>query len=97
MGSDVGRSQNTTETTTKATEKDIEFKSEKSLGDSGFNPQKFFEKRICTIKDVSLFTGYSIGTLYNLTSQDLIPHRKKRGRLFFVPTEILNWIDEGDI
>lgn len=78
MGSDVGRSQNTTETTTKATEKDIEFKSVKSLGDSGFDAQKFFEKRICTINDVSLFTGYSIGTLYNLTSQDLIPHRKKR-------------------
>jgi predicted DNA-binding transcriptional regulator AlpA len=97
MGSDGGRSQDSTETTTKEALKDIEFKREKSLRNNVFNEQKFFEKRICTIKDVSLFTGYSVGTLYNLTSQDLIPHRKKRGRLFFVPTEILNWIDEGDI
>lgn len=97
MRSDGGRSQDSAETTTKAALKDIDFKIEKSLENSDFDSKTFFEKRICTIKDVSLFTGYSIGTLYNLTSQDLIPHRKKRGRLFFVPAEILNWIDEGDI
>ncbi len=49
------------------------------------------------IEDVSAFTGYSVGTLYNLTSRDLIPHRKKRGKLYFVPLEIQNWIDEGDM
>jgi len=60
------------------------------------NPSKFFENQIWQIEDVAKFTGFSVGTLYNLTSQDLIPHRKKRGRLFFVPFEILNWIDEGE-
>ncbi len=58
---------------------------------------KFFENQIWQIEDVAKFTGYSVGTLYNLTSQDLIPHRKKRGKLFFVPFEILNWIDEGGL
>ena len=38
-----------------------------------------FDKRIWTIKDVTLVTGYLVGTLYNLTSKGLIPHRKKRG------------------
>lgn len=58
---------------------------------------RIFENKIWFIQDVAKFTGFSVGTLYNLTSRNLIPHRKKRGRLFFVPVEILNWIDEGDI
>lgn len=56
----------------------------------------FFENRIWSVRDVSEYTGYAIGTLYNLASQDLIPHRKKRGRLFFIPLEIHNWIEEGN-
>jgi predicted DNA-binding transcriptional regulator AlpA len=56
--------------------------------------QKFFENRIWRIDDVASYTGYSLGTLYNLTSQNLIPYRKKRGRIFFVPIEIQNWIEE---
>jgi predicted DNA-binding transcriptional regulator AlpA len=49
------------------------------------------------IDGVAAFTGYSKRTLYNLTSRDLIPHRKKRGKLYFVPFEIQNWIEEGDL
>lgn len=49
------------------------------------------------IEDVAAYTGYSKGTLYNLTSQKIIPHRKKRGKLYFVPLEIQNWIEEGDL
>lgn len=49
------------------------------------------------IEDVAAYTGYSKRTLYNLTSRDLIPHRKKRGKLYFVPSEIQNWIEEGDL
>lgn len=56
--------------------------------------QKFFENRIWRIDDVARYTGYSLGTLYNLTSQNLIPHRKNRGRIFFIPLEIQNWIEE---
>jgi len=56
-----------------------------------------FEKKIWKINDVSKYTGFSVGTLYNMTSRNLIPHRKKRGRLFFLPFEIQNWIEEGDL
>ena len=58
-----------------------------------------FENKISfwKIEDVAEITGYSIGTLYNLTSKDLIPYRKKRGKLYFVPSEIKNWIEEGDL
>ncbi|MBO9668534.1 MAG: helix-turn-helix domain-containing protein [Bdellovibrio sp.] len=58
---------------------------------------KLFEKRIWLVRDVSEFTGYAVGTVYNLTSEDLIPHRKKRGKLYFIPLEIINWWEEGDL
>ena len=60
------------------------------------NSLSLFQNRIWQVEDVAKVTGYSIGTLYNLTSQNLIPHRKKRGKLYFIPVEIQNWIDEGD-
>ncbi|HEX7676319.1 MAG TPA: helix-turn-helix domain-containing protein [Bdellovibrio sp.] len=59
------------------------------------NGPSIFDKKIWFIEDVAEFTRYAIGTLYNLTSKNLIPHRKKRGKLYFVPLEIQNWIDEG--
>ena len=58
------------------------------------NNLKIFENRIWRIDDVAKYTGYSVGTVYNLTSQNLIPHKKKRGRIFFIPLEIQNWIEE---
>ena len=58
--------------------------------------QKFFENKIWSIRDTASYTGYAVGTLYNLVSQNLVPHRKKRGRLFFIPLEIQNWIEEGN-
>lgn len=61
------------------------------------NSPSFFQNRIWQIEEVAKFTGYSVSTLYNLTSRNLIPHRKKRGRLYFIPLEIQNWIDEGDM
>lgn len=60
------------------------------------NSFSLFENRIWQVEDVAKFTGYSVGSLYNLTSKNLIPHRKKRGKLYFIPVEIQNWIDEGD-
>lgn len=54
------------------------------------------ENKIWSIRDTADYTGYAVGTLYNLVSQNLVPHRKKRGRLFFIPLEIHNWIEEGN-
>lgn len=65
-------------------------------GRTGSQRTQLFENKIWSVEDVAAYTGYSIGTLYNLTSRDLIPHRKKRGKLYFIPLEIQNWIDEGD-
>jgi len=52
----------------------------------------FFNKLIWGIDEVCSFTRYSKGTIYNLVSEGDIPYRKKRGRLWFVPNEILKWI-----
>ncbi|MBX3040859.1 MAG: helix-turn-helix domain-containing protein, partial [Bdellovibrionaceae bacterium] len=65
---------------------------------SGHDPSLFLNRiDFWKIDDVATYTGYSKRTLYNLTSRDLIPHRKKRGKLYFVPFEIQNWIEEGDL
>ncbi|MFN8790069.1 MAG: helix-turn-helix domain-containing protein [Bdellovibrionales bacterium] len=62
------------------------------------NSLSFFQNlSVWQVGDVAKLTGYSVGTLYNLTSKNLIPHRKKRGKLYFIPVEIQNWIDEGDL
>jgi predicted DNA-binding transcriptional regulator AlpA len=55
---------------------------------------QLFKIRIWTIQDVALFTGFAVGTIYNKTSRREIPHRKRGKKLFFIPDEILNWIDE---
>lgn len=69
-----------------------------TMNDSGIQlsvHSQLFNKRIWSIKDVSIFTGLKIGTIYNRTSKGLIPFSKRGSRLFFNPNEILNWIDEG--
>jgi hypothetical protein len=53
-----------------------------------------FDKRIWTIKDVSLFTGFTVKSLYNMKD---LPRRKRGNRLFFIPEEIMDWIDTGGI
>lgn len=56
---------------------------------------ELFQKKIWNVDDVLAFTGLGYSTLMRYTSQKRIPHRK-RGRLFFIPQEIMNWIDEGE-
>ncbi len=76
--------------------KNNDFSNSLEKGENKGSPS-IFEKRIWNIQDVADYTRYSVGTLYNLTSQNLIPHIKKRGRLHFIPLDIQNWIEEGDI
>ncbi|MFY7992063.1 MAG: helix-turn-helix transcriptional regulator [Bacteriovoracaceae bacterium] len=56
------------------------------------NSKQLFENLIWGIDEVSQFTSYSKGTIYNLVSEGEIPFRKKRGRPWFIPSEILNWM-----
>lgn len=51
-----------------------------------------FEKQIWSIDEVSRFTSYSKGTIYNLVSEGDIPYRKRRGRLWFIPNEVCKWL-----
>lgn len=53
---------------------------------------QLFNNLIWDIDEVSRFTKYSKGTIYNLVSCGDIPYRKRRGRLWFVPSEVLNWL-----
>ncbi|MBF0297150.1 MAG: hypothetical protein HQK51_00390 [Oligoflexia bacterium] len=39
----------------------------------------------------------STGHICNLTSQMRIPHRKKGKLLYFIPSEINDWINEGNL
>lgn len=52
----------------------------------------FFDKLIWGIDEVARFTRYSKGTIYNLVSEGDIPYRKKRGRLWFIPSEVISWL-----
>ncbi len=55
-----------------------------------------FDKRIWRVRDVAKVIGCSEGHIYNLASRDEIPKVKKGKFLFFVPSEILDWILKGD-
>jgi len=66
------------------------------------NDIPLFNKKIWRISDVAEFLGVSEGHIYNLVSKSRktrrnnFPFRKKGKLLFFIPSEVLNWIDEGD-
>ena len=53
---------------------------------------RIFNKLIWVIDDVCRATTYKKGTIYNLVSSGSIPYRKRRGKLFFIPSEILAWV-----
>lgn len=77
---------------------DFQSESKDSSGISGYvDHQRLFDKKIWTKDDVSLFLGLSIGTIYNKTSKGEIPFKKCGNRLYFIPQDILNWIDEGGL
>jgi excisionase family DNA binding protein len=56
-----------------------------------------FEIQIWTTTDVATALDCSKGHIYNLVSLKMIPFHKKgkRGRLYFIPSEILEWIKFG--
>lgn len=58
---------------------------------------KLFDKRIWRVNDVARFMNCSIGHIYNLASDEKIPKRKRGKFLYFIPTEVLNWILEGEL
>ncbi|MCT4642796.1 MAG: helix-turn-helix domain-containing protein [Bacteriovoracaceae bacterium] len=76
---------------------DINYKEKKIADESKkLNHEELFKKKVWKIRDVASFLDCSIGHVYNLSSRDLIPRKKKGKCLYFDPREILEWIFQGD-
>lgn len=53
-------------------------------------------KNVLDLDEAALFTGYSKGHLYRLTSGRVIPHFKKDRKLFFRKDELEAWLTNDD-
>ncbi len=51
-------------------------------------------KTILDLSEAALFTGFSEGHLYRLTSRKMIPHYKKNRKLYFRKAELEDWLTE---
>jgi len=72
--------------------------SKDSSGKQTYTPEKllFNNKILWTIDDLMAFTGLARQTIYNKVSKGEIIKRKRWGKLYFVPDEIINMIEEGE-
>jgi len=56
---------------------------------------KYKNKEVLTAKEVSRYTGYSLGTIHTYTSRDLIPYSNPTGgKLLFNKADIDKWLEE---
>lgn len=53
------------------------------------------EEILMNVDGTSKFIDLAIPTIYGLVHQKKIPHYKKSGRLYFMKSEILEWIKSG--
>lgn len=49
-------------------------------------------KNVLTFEEAVMYTGYSKGQLYRLTSEKQIPHSKRGKRVFFDKAELDRWL-----
>lgn len=54
-------------------------------------------KDVFDLDEASMFTGFSKGHLYRLTSERDIPHYKKGRKLYFKKTELVEWLLEEKV
>lgn len=54
-------------------------------------------KAVLDLDDAVLFTGFSKGHLYRLTSERQIPHYKKSRKLYFKKSELEAWLLEEKV
>jgi predicted DNA-binding transcriptional regulator AlpA len=54
-------------------------------------------KTVLDLEEAAMFTGFSIGHLYRLTSNRLIPHFKKSRKLYFKKSELEDWMLERKV
>lgn len=55
-----------------------------------------FNKKIWRVEDVATFLGCSKGHVYNMVNIEMIPSVKKGKFLYFIPSDILRWLIQGD-
>lgn len=58
--------------------------------------EQLFDNLLWDVKQVAKYLKCSVGHIYNLKTRQKIPYRKKQGKLRFIPSEIINWIEEGE-
>lgn len=54
-------------------------------------------KSVLDLNEAALFTGFSVGHIYRLTSKKQIPHFKKNRKLYFKKSELEDWMLESKI
>lgn len=59
--------------------------------------QKTETRDILDIKQASDFLSLKLNTLYEKTSQKIIPHFKKGNKLYFNKAELQAWVAEGKV
>ncbi len=58
---------------------------------------KVFNKEYLSLSEVAEYTRLAKQTIYQKTSQRIIPHIKKGGKLIFKRTEIDQWLNAGEV
>lgn len=54
---------------------------------------EILEKEVLTLKELSIYTGFSKSHIYKLTHHNKIPHYKPGGKVcFFKMTEVKEWL-----
>lgn len=54
-------------------------------------------KTVLDLNEAALFTGFSIGHLYRLTSGRQIPHFKKNRKLYFKKSDLEAWMCDNRV
>ena len=54
------------------------------------------DEEFLTIKEASVHAGIAVQTIYRLVSIDEIPFYKKGKRLYFIKSELNDWIKKGN-
>lgn len=52
-------------------------------------------EQLLTINETANFLHLAVPTIYGMVSKREIPFNKKRGRLYFLKSELIDWIKEG--
>ena len=55
-------------------------------------------KEVLSLEDLSIYTGFSKSTIYELTSQSKIPHYKPNvKKIFFDREEVNSWLKQNKV